>query len=102
MKLIGKFMNAVTEEFNEWYKSRFDGMTVVPKVELEASNGKWYGPLGFPSGVKHTGKTKIIGYVFQTRDGITVGKQYDTEAEAKSALHKGIADEAAERAKYGF
>lgn len=46
---------------------------IVPSVRTKGSDGNWYS-LGFPQGVQSTGETKVIGFVFRNKDGVTFGK----------------------------
>ena len=57
---------------------------IVKRRERRCSDGKWYS-IERPLGVTDTGETRDY-YVTQTRDGTTVGKRYDTQAEGEKHL----------------
>lgn len=54
---------------------------IVPVIHIRGSDGKYYGPLGFPTGVTSTGETKIMGYCWQDRDGVRYGERAASEEE---------------------
>ena len=58
--------------------------TVVPCRNSIGSDGKEY-RFGFPNGVTATGRYSEPFFVFQTREGTTVGQRYATEQEAMDA-----------------
>ncbi|CAB4135517.1 hypothetical protein UFOVP291_32 [uncultured Caudovirales phage] len=62
---------------------------IKPIYQLKGSDGKWYRPQGFPFGVKNTGEKRIEGYAAHSKEGISYGKTYATEAEANAAAEAG-------------
>lgn len=48
---------------------------------LEGTDGNWYRATGFPRGVEHTGETRIEGYAFTDRQGVTFGQMAKTREE---------------------
>lgn len=60
-------------------------LEIVEVRELKGSNGKWYRPGGFPSGVTSTGETRVSGYGYLSRDGTLVGQKHPTAEAARIA-----------------
>jgi hypothetical protein len=62
---------------------------IKPIYQLKGSDGKWYRPQGFPFGIRNTGEKRIEGYAAHSKEGISYGKTYATEAEANAAAEAG-------------
>jgi len=79
-------------------------VTVREKRKLQGEDGNWYTPFNFPYGLKHTGETKVVGYVLADKDGITFGRIHKTREEAEEiarAENARLAEAAAIVATFG-
>jgi len=66
-------------------------VTVEEKFKLLGDDGNYYGPNGFPRGVKYVGERKSVGFVIR-RGGSTFGanngRAHDTRPEAQAAADR--------------
>lgn len=66
-------------------------VTVEEKFKLQGTDGNWYGPNGFPSGITCTDERKSVGFVM--RDGASTfgannGSAHETREAAQAAADR--------------
>jgi hypothetical protein len=66
-----------------WQELRKWCPEIVPVSEHECTDGQWRSIWGKPVGVEFTGKSRVAGYAYRGRDGVTFGKRGKTEEELR-------------------